>query len=67
MIENFKCISLLNGPDGRGPVGQLLELLREHGAVKQHALAMSHSSDKPRKAIALGTVHTVGHREAIVL
>jgi DNA-binding transcriptional LysR family regulator len=51
-------IALLNGPDPRGPVGQLLELLRENGAVKRHTSEMSHGSDEPRTAIMNGNAQT---------
>jgi LysR family transcriptional regulator, transcriptional activator of the cysJI operon len=57
-IRRELSIALLNGPDPRGPVGQLLELLREHGATKRRISAMSRAPDEPRTAIKMGTPKT---------
>ena len=57
-IRRQLSIALLNGPDPRGPVGQLLDLLREHGATQRHISAMSHASDEPGRVIVMGTAQT---------
>jgi DNA-binding transcriptional LysR family regulator len=64
-IRRQLSIALLNGPDPRGPVGQLLELLREHGVAKRHISAMSHASDGPRTVIVMGTAQTEERQGAI--
>jgi DNA-binding transcriptional LysR family regulator len=61
-IRRQLSIALLNGPDPRGPVGQLLDLLREHGAAQRHISAMSHTSDEPRRVIVMGTAQTESAR-----
>jgi DNA-binding transcriptional LysR family regulator len=64
-IRRQLSIALLNGPDPRGPVGQLLELLRAHGAAKRHTSAASHANDEAEKVIVLGTAQTEEHHGAI--
>ena len=64
-IRRQLSIALLNGPDPRGPVGQLLELLREHGAPQRRVSAASHASDEPREVIVLGNAHTEERQGAI--
>ena len=64
-IRRQLSIALLNGPDPRGPVGQLLELLREHDVAKRHISAMSHASDGPRTVIVMGTAQTEERQGAI--
>jgi DNA-binding transcriptional LysR family regulator len=54
-IRRQLSIVLLNGPDPRGPVGELLDLLRQHGAAQRHTSVMSHSNDEPRRVIVMGT------------
>jgi DNA-binding transcriptional LysR family regulator len=51
-IRRQLSVVLLNGPDPRGPVGQLLELLREFGATSRHAPTES-SGNKAMKSVAV--------------
>jgi DNA-binding transcriptional LysR family regulator len=64
-IRRQLSIALLNGPDPRGPVGQLLELLREHGAAMKRISAMSHASDEPTTKVVTGTAQTEERQGAI--
>ena len=59
-------IALLNGPDPRGPVGQLLDLLREHGAAMRRISAMSHASDDPATRFVAGTAQSEERLGAIL-
>ncbi len=62
-IRRQLSIALLNGPDPRGPVGQLLDLLREQSAAKRLTSAMNHASDEPRRVVVMGTSKTESARE----
>lgn len=53
-IRRKLSIALLNGPDPRGPVGQLLDLLREHGVAKRHISAMSHAGEESSSRLPAG-------------
>jgi DNA-binding transcriptional LysR family regulator len=64
-IRRQLSLALLNGPDPRGPVGQLRDLLREHGAAKGQIPAMSCAGDQPRPEIAMGSVQTEEGQGAI--
>jgi DNA-binding transcriptional LysR family regulator len=64
-IRRQLSIALLNGPDPRGPVGQLLALLREHGAAMQRSSALSHASDEPATVIVPGIAQTEERQGAI--
>lgn len=57
-IRRQLSIALLNGPDPRGPVGQLLDLLREHGAAQRRISATNRASDEQRGVIVMGTAQT---------
>jgi hypothetical protein len=57
-IRRQLSIALLSGPDPRGPVGRLLELLREHGAAMKRISLMSHASDEPTTKVVKGTAQT---------
>lgn len=63
-IRRALSIALLNGPDPRGPVGQLLEILREHGAAERQRLARIQTNDDPRKVIVMGNGPTEDHQGA---
>lgn len=47
-------IALLHGPEPRGPVSQLLEILREHGARNRHAPSRNLQTRKSGNVIVLG-------------
>jgi len=51
-IHRQLSIALLNGPDPRGPVGLLVELLRNHGAENRNLLARLSSNQPLRRALA---------------
>ncbi len=57
-IRRQLSIALLNGPDPRGPIGQLLELLRTEGAAKRRIPALSHVSGQQRTPIVMGAAQT---------
>ena len=57
-IRRQLSIALLNGPDPRGPVGQLLELLREHGAAKRHVSETGHTNEEPRTVVVMGSAQS---------
>jgi DNA-binding transcriptional LysR family regulator len=64
-IRRQLSIALLNGPDPRGPVGLLLELLRGHGTAKRRTSVMSTASGEPRDVIVLGTAQSQERHGAI--
>ena len=53
-IRRELSIVLLNGPDPRGTVGQLLELLREHGANRRRIATASQGNEETRKVVVMG-------------
>jgi len=53
---------LLNGPDPKGPVGQLLEILREHTAAKPWVTDRVKTNTQSRKALATGNGGGARHR-----
>jgi DNA-binding transcriptional LysR family regulator len=53
-IRRELSIALLNGPDPRGPIGRLLEILREHGAQSRRRLAMPQAEVARRRVILIG-------------
>jgi DNA-binding transcriptional LysR family regulator len=63
-IRRQLSIVLLNGPDPRGPVGQLLELLREFGATSRHAPTESPGNEDMKNVVVMANPRAVGHREA---
>jgi DNA-binding transcriptional LysR family regulator len=64
-IRRQLSIALLNGPDPRGPVAQLLALLREHGAALKCTSAMSLASCEPTPAIMAEFTQKEERREAV--
>jgi len=52
-IRRQLIIVLLNGPDPRGPIGQLLEILRAHGAAMYHGPAQIQRNDPPTKLVVM--------------
>jgi DNA-binding transcriptional LysR family regulator len=52
-INRELSIALLNGPDPQGPVGQLLEILRENGARQRYGLKKVNGNEKAEKAIGI--------------
>lgn len=63
-IRRELSIALLNGPDPRGPVGQLIEIFREYGASEQQHSAKMHSHSEPRRLIVMGNATVEGHEGA---
>jgi DNA-binding transcriptional LysR family regulator len=64
-IRRELSIALPNGPAPRGPVGQLLELLREYGAAERRVPAKSLAGDELEKVVVLGNLHKEEHHEAV--
>jgi DNA-binding transcriptional LysR family regulator len=56
-IRRELSIALPNGPDPRGPVGQLLDLLREYGAAERHIPAMRLVGSEPENAVLYANRH----------
>jgi DNA-binding transcriptional LysR family regulator len=54
---------LLNGPDPRGPVGQLLELLREFGATGRHVSTESSGNKDMKNLVVTANARTVEREE----
>ncbi len=50
-IRRELSVAMLNGPDPRGPVGALLELVRENGASKWYSISKSKLCDELAKAL----------------
>ncbi|HEX3472010.1 MAG TPA: LysR family transcriptional regulator [Silvibacterium sp.] len=48
-IRRQLSIALLNGPDPKGPVGQLIEILRENSVVKRHASIEDEANAESKK------------------
>jgi DNA-binding transcriptional LysR family regulator len=57
-IRRELSVVLLNGPDPRGPAGQLLEILREYGATKLHSPARIPVHEESRKVIVMGNMQS---------
>lgn len=64
-IRRELSIALLNGPNPRGPVGQLLQILRDHGAAERQHLARIQKNDDPKKLMTVGNAPSEGHQEAV--
>jgi len=52
-IKRELSIALLNGPNPQGPVGRLLEILRDDGARRHYGIEKTAANQKPEKAIVL--------------
>lgn len=61
-IQRQLSIALLNGPEPRGPVGRLIELLRDRGRVRQHVVARRTNEIVKSEALVQGEKNA--HREA---
>jgi DNA-binding transcriptional LysR family regulator len=65
-IRRELSIALLNGPDPRGPVGQLLELLREYSASNRHIVASVEANHELGNVIVMGNAPGgEDHQEAV--
>jgi DNA-binding transcriptional LysR family regulator len=62
-IRRQLSIVLLNGPDPRGPVGQLLELLREFGATIRHTPTESSGNEDMKNVVVMANPRAVEHEE----
>jgi len=63
-IRRELSIARLNGPDPTGPIGKLLDILREHGATKHHGKAQIQPNNELREVIVMGNVQTEDHQWA---
>ena len=64
-IRRELSIVSLNGPDPKGPIGALLELVREYGADKRHSPPRLHSYKESTKLVATGNVNSVEHEYVV--
>jgi DNA-binding transcriptional LysR family regulator len=60
-IRRELSVVLLNGPDPKGPIGTLLELVREYGADKRHSPPRLQPYKESTKLVATGNVNSVEH------
>jgi DNA-binding transcriptional LysR family regulator len=58
-IRRQLSVVLLNGPDPRGPVGQLLELLREFGATSRPAPTEGSANEDMKNVVVMASAHAV--------
>ncbi len=65
-IRRQLSIVLLNGPDPRGPVWQLLELLREYGAANLGAPLESRTREELNNVVVIANARTAEHDETAV-
>jgi DNA-binding transcriptional LysR family regulator len=52
-IRRDLSIVLLNGPDPKGPIGRLLELVREHGANGRHSSSKTQAPEESAKVVVM--------------
>ncbi len=64
-IRREMSIALLNGPDPKGPIGRLLEILREHATQSRHRFALPRALDARRKVIPIGDTQKEQHVESV--
>lgn len=64
-IRRELSIALLNGPDPRGPIGQLFEILRGYGATNLNASARSEVDGRTRKLLVKRKSPKQEHEEAV--
>ncbi|MFZ1083844.1 MAG: LysR family transcriptional regulator [Terracidiphilus sp.] len=63
-IKRELSIALLNGPDPKGPIGTLVELLRRQSADRQHRHSKSHVYEESAKVVVMSDVSLAGHDKA---
>jgi DNA-binding transcriptional LysR family regulator len=54
-------IALLNGPDPRGPIGQLLDILREYGVASRHVSPEFKSISDSGNVVVMSNMKSAGH------
>lgn len=64
-IQRELSIALLNGPDPRGPVGQLLEIFRKYGAAERQRQEKIQKNGELRKLVVMGNAPAEDHQGAI--
>ena len=59
-IRRELSIALFNGPDPKGPVGALLEIVREHGADARRLQSKSHADEESSEMFAMSDMNSLG-------
>jgi DNA-binding transcriptional LysR family regulator len=62
-IRRQLSVALLNGPDPKGPVGRLIEILRESGSLKEHGHVGGDGKSQSLRAIVTKNGKASRHRE----
>lgn len=63
-IRRELSVALLNGPDPKGPIGSIVELVREHGANRRISHTTIHMCDESAKVVVIGGMNSAGHKKA---
>ena len=56
--------ALLSGPDPKGPIGTMAELVREHGANHRNSRSKMHADDEPTGVVVMSGRNSTGHKKA---
>jgi DNA-binding transcriptional LysR family regulator len=62
-IRRELSIVLLNGPDPKGPIGALLELVREYGVARRHPQSKIHMHEDSEKVVVMSDVNSAEHEK----
>jgi DNA-binding transcriptional LysR family regulator len=62
-IRRELSVVLLNGPDPKGPIGTIVELVREHGANHRNSQSTIHMHDESAKVVVMSGVNSVDHEK----
>jgi hypothetical protein len=60
-IKRELSIGLLNGPDPKGPIGMLLEIVRDHGAVRRHSQSRIPVHEDSERVVVMSGVNSAEH------
>jgi DNA-binding transcriptional LysR family regulator len=60
-IQRELSIALPNGPDPKGPIGTLLELVRRQGTAKRRARPRTHGYEEPAQLLVMRDGSVAGH------
>jgi DNA-binding transcriptional LysR family regulator len=63
-IERELSVALLNGPDPKGPIGTLLELVRQQGTAKLRACRRTQVYEERAKLLVMSDGRVAGHDKA---
>jgi DNA-binding transcriptional LysR family regulator len=62
-IKRDLSIVLLNGPDLKGPIGTLLEIVRDHGMVRRHSESKIHVHEDSERVVVMSGVNSAEHEK----